>query len=237
MSWFSRNFGKIKTALNVALKIAGASSVVLYVANFAVSLATELIEDNQDSFWKDVKDALFAGVPTEYEPTPQEDYILKDFINNKISFYTAELYIKVNDILLLDSVDQQIIEINKILKDKEILLTYFKTNDVEGLSLEAIDLRNQIIAFMFIALDLLVKNIFENNSMVYKLKTTRFVVKSLKIEDYYPIVLTIKRPFTVYVPSITNFSFIDQDFVSGSNFELVDENKMFQQRRMTPKQY
>lgn len=209
--WWNRNKKWVKSVLKGAGRLAGVDDELVDGALLIAD--TAITYERNDYFGSDGTNEIGPGVDTSlngvsnYEPTQSEEVILKTFLETKLSVFAASLYKDTQDVLALNNFNEQVKQLEVLINKSEVVSQYYLTNETEGLSPQAIELRNELINYVFISLDGIIDIISTRNNVLLKKQTVRKIVKNLP-NDYYPIVFTpsnaynTRKKFVFYISKL-----------------------------------
>lgn len=131
-------------------------------------------------------DDVVLKLGSDYEPTLQEEMILNNWQLNKLQPFYRELALDLSDAFKQNSLTQQTSIVNEVLNKMCIVKTYFINNEKDGLSINAIQLRSNLIENIFEPLYEIIETSFANQNL-----TSISVLAKLDnstIGDYYPLI-------------------------------------------------
>lgn len=163
--WIKRNVHKI-------------AAVCAVVGLPAVGVALEaIVQFTQD-------EGISAKMGVEYEPTASEGVILDSWVENKLTPFYRNLLTKLKLAFDLQDHNTQLEIINDVMMKMCLVEAYYRNNETSGLSPQAVNLRSEFIANIFLPIDDLIANSILNINNVGLINYTATVTNP---NDFYPL--------------------------------------------------
>lgn len=173
-------FGKaLKKLIGVAKSIIASTGPGGAALSGMIDSALDQLTDNYSgAFWN-------KGI--DYEPTAQESYIL-EALTVKLRYFINRMYTTIDEAQYL-SIQQQIDVYNNVLKQINFVRQYYALYDLDGLSSQAIELRNHTINVMMAVCESKLDEIFAYNNVFINLVQTPFTVTGSQTQLYTPLIV------------------------------------------------
>ncbi len=155
-----------------------------------------------------------------YEPTGNEKLILDNWAQYQLKPYYETLLHKVNNIFNSQNFNDQIDQVNSILKNIVVVTNYYSANETNGITASGIALRLELIEIIFAPLKDLIANSLESN--LSSIERTSYEITFIDSSDYNS--LNIPNSNVSYIGEkyvITN-STTTTPVVAGINLNSTD---------------
>jgi hypothetical protein len=133
-------------------------------------------------------DDVILRTAGEYEPTYGESIILDNWQLNKLQPFYKELALDLSNAFKQNNLTQQLIIVNNTLNIMCVVKNYFANYELNGLSANAISLRNDLIEKIFEPLYEIIESSFENQNFTSFQSVAK--LDNSTINDFYPLITT-----------------------------------------------
>jgi hypothetical protein len=120
----------------------------------------------------------------EYEPTATESLILDQWVEIQLTPFYRALLIQIKSAFESNSHDLQLQIINEVIMKMCVVKSFYTTNDTNGLSLLAINLRSELIKEIFVPIDDMIGNSILNDNSVY---LENYIANNISPSQFLPL--------------------------------------------------
>lgn len=188
--WFGRFLKRVIVQVATLVDAGVTTSTSGFVDSNFTEYA-EMIGSGGGSFWnRSAYDDVLANIQNDpratYEPTPEEEVLLNDFINEFTSVVT-NLATIASGIANTPLTEMKVLIVNELLQRFEVIKQYYKLKEQKGLSREALGLRSLIVEVLLLKIETDIKAEMSKEASLTLISAYTTSPANQVIQELYPL--------------------------------------------------